>query len=372
MAHSGSRLGLHAIKAWRCPLDSMLASAPSPREGDLSGSAQAPTPPCSPGDPKAIDTHDLSSTLPVRALIVSLMHSAPNDSTEFDDPEVAQEYRRWIAAVQDSPNEARDRVKVHDVLRGHFVLLDYFSRTPGSTIGGVGPRDLGLLQSAVSRQDVSYGGTEKYPGPISRVATLFFGLIHNHPFHDANKRTALLIALYHLLRVGRTPSVGEVDLERLAVRTAAHELHQYARFAKFTKNRSRDDAEVAFLAGYLHTITRKVDNRQYFITYQQLDAILQRYGFCLGNHAGNYVDVLGTRTQKRWYGGSTNVKVSVCQIGCPTMKAQVGASALKTVRRATGLTVENGIDSQVFFGNQDPLGALVSRYENPLRRLADR
>lgn len=260
---------------------------------------------------------------------------------------------------------------VRDVLRGHFLLLDYFSLTPGNLVGGIGPRDndMSLLHSAVSRQWVSYGGARKYTTSFELVATLFYGLVQNHPFHDANKRTALLIALYQLLRFGRTPCVKQAELDRLAVRTASHELDKYPRYAKF-KAKQEDDADVAFLADYLHTITRKVDTRQYFITFHQLDTILQRHGFRLDNHSGNCIDVVTLRRKKRLLRKDVVEKVFVCQVGCPTMKAQVGANALKTIRRATGLTHENHVDSQVFFHGQDSLGALVSLYEAPLKRLA--
>jgi hypothetical protein len=35
-------------------------------------------------------------------------------------------------------------------------------------IGGVGPRDLNLLHSAIYRQFISYGGKEKWLGPYEK------------------------------------------------------------------------------------------------------------------------------------------------------------------------------------------------------------
>ncbi len=298
------------------------------------------------------------------------MALALNGHPHFDDDALHREYQHWIKVAGDDSLRPYG-MGVHDVLRGHFLLLDYFSLTPGNTVGGIGPRDhdMALLQSAVSRQWVSFGGIRKYKTPFELVATLFYGLVQNHPFHDANKRTALLVAIYQLLQCGRTPSTKQAELDKLAVRTAAHELHKYPRYAKFNAM-PQGDADVAFLADYLHTITRKVDTRQYFITFQQLDTILQSHGFQFDNHSGNCIDVVALRTKKRLLRKPVTEKVFVCQVGCPTMKAQVGANALKTVRRATGLTPENGVDSQVFFRGQDSLGALVSLYESPLRRLA--
>lgn len=255
---------------------------------------------------------------------------------------------------------------MHEVLRAHFTILDYFKAGAGDGVGGTGPRDINLLHSAVSRQDVGYGGMAKYKDRFEVVATLFYGLIQNHPFHDANKRTALLVALRHLLRIGRVPAVGERDLEQLALRTASHQLSEYASFEKFAE---AEDPEVGFLARHLRRITRDLDNRIYFITFQQLDTILRKHGFELDNPHGNHIDVVSYREEKKLFRKRT-VKHFICQVGFPGWKTQVGAAALRTVRKQTGLTPDKGCDAQVFFKGADPLPALVATYDGPLRRLA--
>lgn len=57
----------------------------------------------------------------------------------------------------------------------------------------VGPdmlRDFGLLESAVARPQMSAFGEDAYPTMHEKAATLLYGLARNHPFVDANKRTA--------------------------------------------------------------------------------------------------------------------------------------------------------------------------------------
>lgn len=59
--------------------------------------------------------------------------------------------------------------------------------------GFVGPdmlRDFGLLDSAVARPQASAFGEDAYPTLHEKAATLLYGLARNHPFVDANKRTA--------------------------------------------------------------------------------------------------------------------------------------------------------------------------------------
>lgn len=57
----------------------------------------------------------------------------------------------------------------------------------------VGPdmlRDFGLLESAVMRPQASAFGDDAYPTIHEKGAALLHGLARNHPFIDANKRTA--------------------------------------------------------------------------------------------------------------------------------------------------------------------------------------
>ena len=57
---------------------------------------------------------------------------------------------------------------------------------------GDGVRDWNLLESAVNRpRAVAY---YEGAGLIAQAATLLWGLIENHPFHDGNKRTAWVTA----------------------------------------------------------------------------------------------------------------------------------------------------------------------------------
>ena len=132
------------------------------------------------------------------------------------------------------------------VLEIHFRIADYFYRE-GWGIGGIGLRDPGTLLSAVGRQGVSFGGVMKWTDPTDRCATLFFGLIRGHPFHDANKRTAFLCALWQLRRGGRVPAVEPTAFEDLTVRVAGRELDAYACYRRLART-SDPDADVKTIA----------------------------------------------------------------------------------------------------------------------------
>jgi len=132
---------------------------------------------------------------------------------------VEQEYKRWKQIVgSDDPYNSDDTIGLHDVLAAHFLIVDYFAEKKHG-IGGVGPRSLDLLHSALSRQFTGYGGASKWKGLYQHCATLMFGIIKNHTFHDANKRTALLAILFLLHRNRRIVTLPQKKLDGLMVRS---------------------------------------------------------------------------------------------------------------------------------------------------------
>lgn len=67
------------------------------------------------------------------------------------------------------------------ILMLHSVLI-------ASSGGMDGLRDEGLLDSAVNTPLQTFDGQELYPSILEKAARLGYGLIHNHPFMDGNKR----------------------------------------------------------------------------------------------------------------------------------------------------------------------------------------
>ena len=57
--------------------------------------------------------------------------------------------------------------------------------------GSHGIRDLGLVESAISRPKATFGGADLYPDIFTKAAALFHSLMFNHAFIDGNKRTTI-------------------------------------------------------------------------------------------------------------------------------------------------------------------------------------
>lgn len=85
-------------------------------------------------------------------------------------------------------------------------------------------KDVGLLESAVSRPQSSAFGDEAYPTIFEKAASLFESLGQNHPFHNANKRTAFT-ALVIFLKFNELSF--EMDAKKAADFTVDMVNHQY-------------------------------------------------------------------------------------------------------------------------------------------------
>lgn len=72
-----------------------------------------------------------------------------------------------------------------EIIAVNMYLIENYS--PGETAGVKEPP---LLNSAVHRPKQSAFGQDAYPAIPEKAAALFESLAQNHPFHNANKRTA--------------------------------------------------------------------------------------------------------------------------------------------------------------------------------------
>ena len=86
-----------------------------------------------------------------------------------------------------------------DLLDVHEALTDDF-RASSDPISPPGLKSLDLLESAASRPGTSFGESRKYTTVETAAASLLHSVVHNHPFHNGNKRTALVSTMVFLDR----------------------------------------------------------------------------------------------------------------------------------------------------------------------------
>lgn len=263
-------------------------------------------------------------------------------------------------------------LSVEDVLVAHFLIADFFYSN-GEGIGGVGPRDINLLQSTVDRQRVSFGEKWKWNTPHELSATLLFGIVRNRPFFDANKRTGIVCCANLLMRHGISLTLAEDDLVRFTEDIASHNLRKYPTYRQLVRERA-DDAEIVFISRYLRKNSRVLSKGHHSITFRELITTLNRFGYELTAPKGNAIDVVFNGKASVSPNSDVRYEIGerVCNIGFPGYSKQVTKGDLKRLRSALYLLPEYGIDSETFFEGADPLTNLISSYEGALRKLAFR
>ncbi len=84
-----------------------------------------------------------------------------------------------------------DFLSVEDVLGLHADQVALYG-------GSHGVRDMGLLESAVSQPQATFGGEYLHKDLFEMAAAYLFHIVRNHPFLDGNKRTGAVAALAFL------------------------------------------------------------------------------------------------------------------------------------------------------------------------------
>lgn len=286
---------------------------------------------------------------------------------------LARQHSKFALEIGVDPYVGDYTLGIGEVLDAHFLIADFFAAR-GQDFVAVGPASLPLLHSALSRQFVTLGGQPKWKTPHEVAATLLFGLIKDHPFHDANKRTALVSTLWLLMKHDLGPTIPQKSLEDFVVDIADDQLPlKYAR-CRDDKEAGDPDAEVRFIAYWLKQSTRTIKNEQRFITYRELRVILRRFGFELESPRDNHIDVIRVRQRRGLLGfGQGESRQKLGRIGYPGETRQVAKGDVKKVRELCGLDFKNNfVDSVEFYDGINPMSFLLNEYQDILIRLADR
>jgi len=124
-------------------------------------------------------------------------------------------------------------------------ILTLHERIAAGSGGGIGVRDLGLLESAIAQPRQSFDGQDLYPSIIDKAVALGFSLISNHPFVDGNKRVGHAALEVFLVLNGYELEASVDEQERIILAVAAGEM-------------SRDE----FSAWVEHHVVEMTSNRQ--------------------------------------------------------------------------------------------------------------
>jgi death on curing protein len=262
-----------------------------------------------------------------------------------------------------------------DILLIHEILVQDFA-TSGDPIEPPGVKSIPLLESAVGRQHTAIGMTLKYPSAIGNAATLMYGICCDHPFHNGNKRTALVAMLAHLDKNNLVLDTKQSALYNLVLDIAAHRISESTSHRGSRKKRRRitHDEEVQYIMNFLEKGSRPLKRGERLIKYRELRRILGKFNIILDETKKNQIKVV---RHERVITGLFRKKeivreVNLGSISYPGDDRDVGITLVKQVRKMCGLSEKDGVDSRVFYDQQAVIDSFVNNYRTILRRLAYR
>jgi len=254
-------------------------------------------------------------------------------------------------------------LNLEEVKSIHFALVKDFV-AHDDPIDSPGPRDEHLLASAVFRPQTSIGSQLKYPTVEMAAAALLHSLVHNHPFHNGNKRTALVAMLMFLDENGLMLTCSEEDLFKFVLQVAQHRITN-------PHPNGLADREVIAIAEWLHQNCRNIERGDRPLQFRKLRQILSRYD-CEFEHGTNGSKLKITRTvKKQGTFGRVRLQKLSTNIFYGGEGREVRQNSINKVRSDLELNEDHGIDSAGFY-DESPfcVDDFIVQYRKTLRRLA--
>ncbi len=249
-----------------------------------------------------------------------------------------------------------------DVIAIHEEVVDYF-RGHHDPIEPAGVRDENLLASAIERPRTSLGDELKYPTIEMAAAGLLHSLIHDHPFHNGNKRTAL-VSMLAFLDTNRFAFTGNED-------ETFRQILKVAEHAVVPKGADKlSDREALEVARWLSRNTRQIELGDRPVPFRKLRRLLVRYDCEFTTASNSQMTILRSIRRKGFF-GRVNTQNLSCQISYGGEGREVGRGVMATIRRDLQIDENHGIDSAAFYDNAPAVaGEFIILFSKTLRRLS--
>ncbi|MEO6532056.1 MAG: type II toxin-antitoxin system death-on-curing family toxin [Pseudolysinimonas sp.] len=254
-----------------------------------------------------------------------------------------------------------------EILTVHIALTSEFLQTD-DPIAPPGVKSQALLESAAGRSSTSYGDEAKYPTIESAAAALLHSVVHNHPFHNGNKRTALVATLVLLDRHDLMLDSTEEELFRFMVKVAAHDLLP----AGFVYDQV-PDREVDVISHWLRDRTHLIRTEERSVTWRDLQRKLRQRSQkdCeITKLRGEKYRIRRTFELRRRFLGARRYQVLDAYYTNTGDGREVPRSVVKKIRKDLMLDLEHGVDAEAFYGDYKGADFFIAEYSKLLRRLA--
>lgn len=277
---------------------------------------------------------------------------------------VKEEPKAFVWATVGKEADAIRYLTEAEVTAIHFALVkDFASSSDPVDPPGVKSKD--MLGSAVFRPHTSLGAVRKYGSLESAGAALLYSLVNNHPFHNGNKRTALVALLVFLDENGQMLTCAEDDVFRMLLRIAQHRVAE--------NPLAEPDEEVYEIAKWIWNNSRQVEKGERPIPWRRLKQVLTSYGCTFHPHGqrGTKLQICRTKVVKSGLFGRAKPLHLKANEKHWEDGNDVPKPMVKRIRQALHLDEEHGIDSKAFYGEEGrDVHDFISRYRKTLSRLA--
>ena len=251
------------------------------------------------------------------------------------------------------------------VLSIHDQLVQDFANDD-DPIDPQGARENGhLLESAMLRPQTSLGDVKKYPSVEMAGAALMHSLVHNHPFHNGNKRTALVAMLVFLDQNGLLLTCTQDELFKFVLKVAQHSLFPSRLVERLP------DREVQEIAQWIRNYSRVIESGERPIPFQRLQKILSRYGCEISVTKGSSAEITRTTDASTSIFNRRSSRILFTKIAYAGAGREVTKETIAKVRRDLELDDLHGYDSASFYDNAPECAdGFIEKYRKILSRLA--
>lgn len=275
------------------------------------------------------------------------------------------------------PNGRIVTITTDEILELHGVLCKHYDLLPEmEPVSPPGVKNHNLLESAVSRQLVGSGDWYKYSDIYSNCATLVFGLVKNHSFHNGNKRIGFLALIKHLYNNGYVirPHLKHKEIYELLRTLADNALNEHAmifnkHFYKQYKHNNKwsDEIQVKYLSQWLRSNSEHKNTKikQKTISINELERILKAKKLDT-SFSGKFLtvtkknsflhDLFSTKKFKRDYiiKDLRNIPLNL----------------VEQMRRDFEISFMDGVDNSSFYTDEDVFSSEVASYKKIIYKLA--
>ena len=205
------------------------------------------------------------------------------------------------------------------------------------------------------------GNVRKYPTAEMAGAALLHSLVHNHPFHNGNKRTGLVSMLAFLDLNRLLITCNEDELFKTVLRIAQHAIATGSQLP---------DREVLFISEWILANSRPIELGDRPIPFRRLRKLLTRFDCSCDPPRGTHVLVTRPFLRPRRLRRPQEVTLSV-QVQYRDEGREIPKGVIARLRKELCLDEPHGIDSASFYDNAPAAaGEFILQFRKTLRRLA--